>query len=89
MNHISNKVWFLLFTIESIWLTLYYKEQNHYYVLRLNHRIERDKRLTTHIALIARAFGCKGFIYTGEEDFNLEKSIDEVNNKSGFTGRNL
>ena len=52
---------------------------NHYYVLRLNHRIERDKRLTTHIALIARAFGCKGFIYTGEQDFNLERSIEEVN----------
>ena len=52
---------------------------NYYYVLRLNHRIERDKRLTTHIALIARAFGCKGFIYTGEEDFKLEQSITKVN----------
>ncbi len=55
------------------------KSENFYYVLRLNHRIERDKRLTTHIALIARAFGCKGFIYTGEEDFKLEKSIEKVN----------
>ena len=55
------------------------QEQNHYYVLRLNHRIERDKRLTTHIALIARAFGCKGFIYTGEEDLKLEESITKVN----------
>lgn len=53
---------------------------NDYYVLRLNHRIERDKRLTTHIALIARAFGCKGFIYTGEEDIKLEQSIKKVNN---------
>lgn len=55
------------------------QEQNYYYVLRLNHRIERDKRLTTHIALIARAFGCKGFIYTGEEDLKLEESITKVN----------
>lgn len=56
-----------------------HQELNHYYVLRLNHRIERDKRLTTHIALIARAFGCKGFIYTGEEDLKLEESIAKVN----------
>lgn len=55
------------------------QNKKHYYVLRLNHRIERDKRLTTHIALIARAFGCKGFIYTGEEDNKLEKSITNVN----------
>ena len=59
-------------------LNLISKEENHYYVLRLNHRIERDKRLTTHIALIARAFGCKGFIYTGEEDFKLEQSIKKL-----------
>ena len=55
------------------------ENENFYYVLRLNHRIERDKRLTTHIALIARAFGCKGFIYTGEEDIKLESSIKKVN----------
>ena len=56
------------------------QNKNHYYVLRLNHRTERDKRLTTHIALIARAFGCKGFIYTGDEDNKLEESISKVNN---------
>jgi tRNA (cytidine56-2'-O)-methyltransferase len=54
--------------------------RNHYYVLRLNHRYERDKRLTTHIALIARAFNARGFIYTGEEDIKLEDSINAVNN---------
>lgn len=61
-------------------LNLISKAENHYYVLRLNHRIERDKRLTTHIALITRAFGSKGFIYTGEEDHKLEDSISKVNN---------
>ena len=60
-------------------LNLIPNSNNHYFVLRLNHRIQRDKRLTTHIALIARAFGCKGFIYTGEEDFKLEESIKKVN----------
>jgi len=50
-----------------------------YHVLRLNHRITRDKRLTTHIALISRAFGVSSFFYTGEEDSNLEDSINEIN----------
>ena len=27
------------------------------HVLRLGHRIHRDERLTTHICLVARAFG--------------------------------
>ena len=26
-------------------------------ILRLGHRISRDKRITTHVALVARAFG--------------------------------
>jgi len=26
-------------------------------VLRIGHRISRDKRITTHVALVARAFG--------------------------------
>jgi tRNA (cytidine56-2'-O)-methyltransferase len=26
-------------------------------VFRLGHRVQRDKRLTTHVALVARAFG--------------------------------
>ncbi|MCC6052717.1 MAG: tRNA (cytidine(56)-2'-O)-methyltransferase, partial [Desulfurococcaceae archaeon] len=32
------------------------------YVLRYGHRPERDKRVTTHVALVARAFGASGFI---------------------------
>ena len=50
-----------------------------YYVLRLNHRIVRDKRLSTHVGLIARAFGATGLIYSGEKDITLESSIREVN----------
>ena len=52
---------------------------NNYYVLRLHHRIVRDKRLSTHVGLIARAFGAKGYIYSGEKDTILEKSITEIN----------
>lgn len=58
---------------------LFIKMQPNYYVLRLNHRIIRDKRLSTHVGLIARAFGAKALIYSGEEDKNLENSINEIN----------
>ena len=31
-------------------------------ILRLGHRPERDKRITTHVALTARAFGAEGML---------------------------
>jgi tRNA (cytidine56-2'-O)-methyltransferase len=31
-------------------------------VLRLGHRPSRDKRVTTHVALVARAFGARGIL---------------------------
>src|SRR3990172_111004 len=31
-------------------------------VLRLGHRPSRDKRVTTHVALVARAFGASGIL---------------------------
>ncbi|MHA2364497.1 MAG: tRNA (cytidine(56)-2'-O)-methyltransferase [Candidatus Hodarchaeales archaeon] len=56
-----------------------------YHVLRLNHRIKRDKRTSTHVGLVARAFGARGFIYSGEPDPKLERSLIEV--KEGWGGR--
>ncbi len=44
-------------------------------VLRLGHRIFRDKRITTHCALAARALGAGEFLYTGEKDSSLENSV--------------
>lgn len=42
-------------------------------VLRIGHRLQRDKRITTHVALVARAFGAeKIFIDT------LDKKIEET-----------
>lgn len=32
------------------------------YVLRIGHRPARDRRITTHVGLVARAFGAKGII---------------------------
>ena len=53
-------------------------------VLRLNHRIKRDKRLSTHVGLTARAFGASGFIYTGEQDkIGLENSLHGIKNDWG------
>jgi len=48
------------------------------YVLRLGHRKDRDKRITTHVALVARAFGADGIILSGERDESVIKSVKDV-----------
>src|SRR4030042_472344 len=40
-------------------------------VIRIGHRIARDIRVTTHCALVARAFGAKAITICGEEDREL------------------
>ena len=47
-------------------------------VLRLGHRPERDKRITTHVALTARAFGADGIIIAAEEDEHVKESVEDV-----------
>ncbi len=47
------------------------------YVLRLGHRPERDKRISTHVALTARAFGARG-IYFDREDERLFENVRDV-----------
>ncbi|MGZ7135889.1 MAG: tRNA (cytidine(56)-2'-O)-methyltransferase, partial [Methanobacterium sp.] len=44
-------------------------------VLRLDHRHNRDTRITTHVCLTARAFGASRVIISGDED---KKLIDNV-----------
>ena len=46
-------------------------------VLRWGHR-ERDKRLTAHVALTARAFGASGFILADVRDEKLEETVAKV-----------
>ncbi len=48
------------------------------YILRLGHRIERDKRITTHVGLTARAFGAKGIILSGDEDHKVMDTWKKV-----------
>jgi len=47
-------------------------------VFRIGHRIFRDKRITTHLALVSRAFGASGIIIAGEKDEKIIKSVKKV-----------
>ncbi|MDF2957919.1 MAG: tRNA C56-2-O'-methylase [Candidatus Alkanophagales archaeon MCA70_species_1] len=51
-------------------------------VLRLGHRPERDKRITTHVGLVARAFGASGMLLASE-DVKIKKSLAEVTERWG------
>lgn len=52
-------------------------------ILRLNHRLPRDCRITTHVALVARAFGATKFYYSGQRDQDMEKSVNDVVKRFG------
>jgi len=48
------------------------------YVLRLGHRISRDKRITTHVCLVARAFGANGCLIAGDFDPQVCRTVNDV-----------
>ena len=52
-------------------------------MLRLGHRPERDKRISTHCALVARAFGADGIIFTVDDPVVREKVSDVVRRFGG------
>jgi len=52
-------------------------------VLRLSHRIQRDPRLSTHVALTSRAFLASKLYYSGNKDSSLEGSINKVTEQFG------
>jgi len=54
------------------------------YVLRLGHRPKRDKRISTHVALTARAFGACGIYF----DVNDEKLFESINDVCKRWGKN-
>jgi tRNA (cytidine56-2'-O)-methyltransferase len=47
-------------------------------VLRLGHRLPRDERISTHVALVARAFGADSIVYSGQHDSGLEESVKRI-----------
>lgn len=51
-------------------------------VLRIGHRPERDKRITTHVALVSRAFGADRII-VDRVDEKLRQTVENVTKKFG------
>jgi len=52
-------------------------------VLRWGHRPRRDARLTTHVALTARALGASGLILSDIEDEKIRETIEKVTKNWG------
>lgn len=53
------------------------------FVLRWGHRPQRDARLTTHVALAARALGASGFVLSDILDKKLGESVEKVTENWG------
>lgn len=51
-------------------------------VLRIGHRINRDKRITTHVALVSRAFGADKIIID-TKDKKIEETIKSTCKRFG------
>ena len=51
-------------------------------VLRIGHRINRDKRITTHVALVARAFGADKIIIP-TKDTRIKENIESICRRFG------
>ncbi len=51
-------------------------------VLRLGHRPERDKRITTHVGLTARALGASGMLLASD-DQKITDNIEEMTGRWG------
>ena len=47
-------------------------------VLRWGHRIPRDRRVTTHVGLVARAFGAESIIISDVVDEKVVSSLKKV-----------
>ena len=52
-------------------------------VLRWGHRVQRDARLTTHVALAARALGASGFILCDTMDEGIRTTVEKVTKNWG------
>jgi len=54
-------------------------------VLRWGHRVQRDVRLTTHVALTARALGASGFLLSDVADAAIKATVERVTANWGGT----
>ena len=48
------------------------------HVLRLDHRRQRDARITTHVCLTARALGASGIFLSGDQDEKVIENVRDV-----------
>jgi tRNA (cytidine56-2'-O)-methyltransferase len=48
------------------------------HVLRLDHRRQRDARITTHVCLTARALGASGVFLSGDQDEKVIENVRDV-----------
>jgi len=48
------------------------------FILRWGHRPQRDVRLTTHVALTARALCAEGFILADTTDMHIEETLTKI-----------
>ncbi|HLN89111.1 MAG TPA: tRNA (cytidine(56)-2'-O)-methyltransferase [Candidatus Binatia bacterium] len=48
------------------------------FVLRWGHRPQRDVRLTTHVALTARALCASGFILSDTQDSHIQETVTKI-----------
>ncbi len=53
------------------------------YILRWGHRPQRDVRLTTHVALTARALCASGFILADTADIHIEETVIKITKRWG------
>ncbi len=53
------------------------------FVLRWGHRPQRDVRLTTHVALTARALCASGFILSDTEDPHIQETVTKITKSWG------
>lgn len=54
-------------------------------MLRWGHRPQRDARLTTHVALTARALGASGIILSDVEDQKIRETVEKATKDWGGT----
>jgi len=47
-------------------------------ILRWGHRPQRDARLTTHVALTARALGASGIVLSDAEDSKIKETVEKI-----------
>ena len=52
-------------------------------VLRWGHRPQRDIRLTTHVALTARALGASGFLLSDVNDEHIKETVERIVDRWG------